>query len=267
MRRLLSYLDLALMQEKSDATRLMSLGLRASKVKVTGNLKFDHAVNEQDNVLTEEFRERFSVTAEAPLIVAASTHGSEEQWIIDAFKEIWKASGDRLPRLMIAPRHPERFAEVAGIIEKAGFGWVRRSAAPSPLDKNAEIILLDSIGELRAAYPLAEVVFVGGSLIPHGGQSVLEPAVSGRAIVIGPHTHNFHAVITEFLSRRALVQLADVKDDSQWVKQLSDTLGQLIENEVLRRELGANAASTIEAGTGATTDTLKHLRPLIESSK
>ncbi len=267
MRRILSFLDLALVQEKIDATRLMSLGLRASKVRVTGNLKFDHHLNEQEAELTSEFRERFGITPDAPLIIAASTHAPEEQWITDAFKEVWKSSSEKLPRLMIAPRHPERFAEVAETLEKTGFTWARRSEPALLSDRSVEIILLDSIGELRAAYPLAEIVFVGGSLIPHGGQSVLEPAASARAIVIGPHTHNFDAVVTEFLARRALLQLPDVPEDSKWVEWLSETLGQLLENEDLRHELGENAASTIEAGIGATAETLKHLRPLVDSSK
>ncbi len=265
-RRALGYLDLALMQENADAKRIMSLGLRASKVRVTGNLKFDHALAEQETVLTAAFRQRFGITPDAPLIIAASTHAPEETWIVEAFKEIWKASRDNLPRLMIAPRHPERFAEVAEIIAKTGFTWVRRSESESPGDMNAEIILLDSIGELRSAYPLAELVFVGGSLIPHGGQSVLEPAASGRAIVIGPYTHNFNAVITEFIEHHALLQLPDTPD-SQWVKRLSETLGQLLNDEDKRRELGKNAASTVAAGGGATAETLKHLMPIIISSK
>ena len=267
MRRVLSFLDLALVQEKVDATRLMSLGLRASKVKVTGNLKFDHDFNEREAGLTTEFRARFGITPDAPLIIGASTHAPEEQWITDAFKEVWKSAGEKLPRLMIAPRHPERFEDVAEIIKKTGFTWIRRSEAASHLDKSAEIILLDSIGELRAAYPLAEIVFVGGSLIKHGGQSVLEPAASGRAIIIGPHTHNFHAVVTEFVGRGALLQLPEVADDSQWVGRLSETLGQLLENVEQRRKLGENAAATIEAGAGATAETMKHLRPLINSSR
>ena len=155
MKRILGYLDLALMQENADATRLMSLGIRASKVKVTGNLKFDHELDDRENDITAEMGERFGISADAPLIIAASTHEPEEKWIIAAFKDVWKSSREKLPRLMIAPRHPERFAEVAELVKSSGFTWVRRSEKPSSRDGVAEIILLDSIGELRAAYPLA----------------------------------------------------------------------------------------------------------------
>ncbi|MEQ1646729.1 MAG: 3-deoxy-D-manno-octulosonic acid transferase, partial [Pyrinomonadaceae bacterium] len=176
MKRVFGYVQLALMQDKADATRIMALGARASKVKVTGNLKFDHNIESVDSTLTREFRERFAISPDEPLIIAASTHSPEEKWILDAFKQVWKASGTSLPRLMLVPRHPERFAEVADLVKASGFAWARRSETPSDRDRSAEVILIDSIGELRAAYPLAEIVLVGGSLIPHGGQSIFEPA-------------------------------------------------------------------------------------------
>ena len=134
--------------------------------------------------MTEEFRKRFGISENSPLIVAASTHAPEETLILQAFKDIWKNSAsEKFPRLLIAPRHPERFAEVAELIEKTGFDWVETIENESERDKSAEIILLDSIGELRAVYPLAEIVFVGGSLIPHGGQSILEPALREKRLL------------------------------------------------------------------------------------
>lgn len=266
MRRVLSYLDLAIMQENADAKRLMGLGLRASKVRVTGNLKFDHDLDERESSLTTEFRERFGITLEAPLIIAASTHRAEESWIVEAFKDVWKTSGDNLPRLMIAPRHPERFDEVAEIIKSTGFTWARRSESASPRDKSAEIILLDTIGELRAAYPLAEIVFVGGSLIPHGGQSVFEPAAAGRAIVTGPHTANFDAAVREFLSRDALIQLASAPDN-EIVPRLAKVFTELLSDAGRRRFLGSNALAVMKNNRGAVVRTIDHLSPLFETGK
>src|SRR6185295_16972496 len=127
---------------------------------------------------------------------------------------VWKSSKGNLPRLMIAPRHPERFDEIAELLKSTGFTWVRRSEKESSRDKTAEVILLDSIGELRAAYPLADIVFVGGSLVPHGGQSIFEPAEGGRAIVTGFHTTNFEAAVKEFLDEKALIQLPVLADDA-----------------------------------------------------
>ena len=266
VRRTLGYLDFALMQGNADATRVMSLGLRASKVRVTGNLKFDHSLDEAEIEMTVKFRERFGVTSDAPMVVAASTHAPEEEWLLQAFKEVWKTSDKHLPRLMIAPRHPERFDEVAEIIKKTGFTWARRSDAPKPDDLESEVILLDSIGELRAAYPLAKIVFVGGSLLNHGGQSIFEPAAAGRAIVTGPYTANFEAAVKEFLEKEALVQLPVVKD-KEIAAKLASTFREMLADNVWRRSLGSNAHSVMENNRGAVDRTIEYLTPLLEKRK
>ena len=265
MKRVLGYLDLALMQENGDATRLMSLGIRASKVRVTGNLKFDHGLNESEAALTDEMRERFGITTKEPLIIAASTHSPEEAWILDAFKEIRKSSNSNMPRLMIAPRHPERFAEVAQVIRQNGFKVAHRSEPGSPGDHEAEVILLDSIGELRAAYPLAEIVFVGGSLIPHGGQSIFEPAAEGKAIITGPHTANFDAAIKEFLEKEALIQLPRLAD-IEIVQKLVETLDILLSDAEKRSTLGSNALKVMKNNHGAVAKTIEYLQPILDQN-
>jgi 3-deoxy-D-manno-octulosonic-acid transferase len=260
IRRVLSYLDLALMQTNRDAKRLMALGAHPGKVKVTGNIKFDQSF--ETSPLTAELRERFAVSKNAPLIVAASTHAPEEKWILEAFKLLWKGSLENLPRLLIAVRHPERFAEVAETLEKTGFDWVRRSANPSERDKTAEIILLDSIGELRAALPLAEIVFVGGSLIPHGGQSILEPAVTGKAIVTGFYTMNFEAAVKEFLDKNALIQLPATNEESI-AEDLARIFGELLKDAEKRAELSKNALEVMEKNRGATAKTIETLKQIL----
>lgn len=266
MHRIFAYLDLALMQENADATRLMKLGIRAIKVKVTGNLKFDHNLDEHEVDLTEVLRKRFDVTSGAPLIIAASTHSPEEIYLLEAFKQVWKTSSVNLPRLVIAPRHPERFDEVATLIEKTGFAWTRRSAPPSDADKTAEIILLDSIGELRAAYPLAEIVFVGGSLIPHGGQSIFEPAAAGKAVITGPHTANFEAAVKEFLEKDALIQLPKLPD-KHVLPRLASTFSELLADKKKTAELGMNALTVMEHNRGAVNRTVEYLTPLLKASR
>jgi 3-deoxy-D-manno-octulosonic-acid transferase len=260
IRRVLSYVDLALMQANADAKRLMSLGMHPTKVKVTGNIKFDQEF--ETNELTEVLRERFAISKDAPLVVAASTHAPEEKWIVEAFKLLWKDSLENLPRLLIVPRHPERFAEVAEIIEKTGFDWVRRSADPSTRDKTAEIILLDSIGELRAALPLAEIVFVGGSLIPHGGQSILEPAVAEKAIVTGFYTMNFEAAVKEFLDKNALLQLPETREDSI-AEDLARIFAELLKDSEKRTELSKNALEVMQKNRGATAKTIETLKQIL----
>ncbi len=263
IRRVLGYLDLALMQENADATRLMSLGIRASKVRVTGNLKFEHDLVETETELTSAFRQRFGITPNAPLIIAASTHPAEERWILEAFKEIWKLSGANLPRLMIAPRHPERFKEVAELIKNTGYTWTRRSEPALKDDSAAEIVLLDTIGELRAAYPLAELVFVGGSLIKHGGQSIFEPAAAGKAIVTGPHTANFDAAVKEFLEKGALIQIP-LTNENKIAAKLVETFREILADDERRKSLGANALAVMANNRGAVERTVEYLAPIFK---
>lgn len=264
MRRVLHYIDLALMQGRGDAKRLIELGIRASKVKITGNVKFDQSFEERD--LTEEFRRRFAVSENSPLIIAASTHAPEEALILQAFKDVWKNSPAELPRLMFAPRHPERFEEVFELVKKSGFDWVRRSEAESSRDETAEIILLDSIGELRAVYPLAEIVFVGGSLIPHGGQSVLEPAIARSAIVTGFYTMNFSDAVKEFLQQEALIQLPEL-EEKQISSKLAEVFGELLQDKEKRRKLSVNAFGVMQKNRGASQKTIENLKLLLSAPK
>ena len=264
MRRVLHHVDLALMQTSADAKRLLGLGARNLKVKVTGNIKFDQQFDETESRLTKDLRERWAISKDAPLIIAASTHAPEEQWILQAFKEIWRNSAGNLPRLLIAPRHPERFAEVGELIEKSGFDWVKRSAAASSRDQTAEVILLDSIGELRAVYPLAEIVFVGGSLIPHGGQSILEPAIAEKAVVTGFYTTNFTEIVKEFLAQNALIQLPKLAAGEIPAK-LAETFSELLSDAEKRRTLAKNAFAVMKKNRGATEKTIEYIKNFLLS--
>lgn len=262
-RRIFHYIDLALMQTPADAKRILAFGVRGTKVKVTGNIKFDQQISEAETKLTEEIQKRFEITKEVPLIIAASTHAPEEKLILEAFKILWKSSAAVLPRLMLVPRHPERFAEVTQNIKETGFIWTKRSENPSARDKTAEIILLDSIGELRSAYPLAEIVFVGGSLIPHGGQNVLEPATAQKAIVTGFYTMNFKAIVEEFLAKDALIQLPELSEKDA-PQQLAEVFLKLLQDETRRNELAINAFQVAENNRGATIRTIENLKPFLD---
>ncbi len=263
MSRVLNCVDLALMQGEADEKRILSLGIDAEKVKVTGNLKFDHNIDESENELTAEFRNRYDVSPGRPLIIAASTHSLEEKWLLDAFEGLKGYDA----RLLIAPRHPERFNTVAQLMQQSPNSFSRRSANSSKTDKDADLILFDSIGELRAVYPLAEIVFVGGSLIPHGGQSILEPASAGKAIVTGPFTANFDAVVKVFLTKDALLQTSETAQDFQIAERLHEIFAHLLDDERKRRFLGQNALAVMMANRGATSKTIENLRPLLNKSE
>ena len=262
MRRVLHHVDLALMQTSADMKRLLGLGSRGTKVRVTGNIKFDQDFDETETDLTRDLRARFDVSDAAPLIVAASTHAPEEKWILQAFEKTRQDFQTNPPRLLIAPRHPERFAEVENLIAESGFKWAKRSAEHSIEDKFADVILLDSIGELRKIYPLAEVVFVGGSLIPHGGQSVLEPAISEKAIITGFYTSNFTEVVKEFLAQDALIQLPKLTDKEIPVK-LAASFTELLKDREHREKSAKNAFAVIKKNRGATAKTVEHIKELL----
>jgi len=182
---------------------------------------------------------------------------------LQAFKDVRQKSKGKLPRLLIAPRHPERFEEVAKLIKEMGLELARRSQKISEQDYSAEVILLDSIGELRAAYHLAEIVFVGGSLIPHGGQSILEPAIAQKAIVTGFYTMNFDAATKEFLEHNALVQLPQLSEN-EISSKLAGTFLSLLQDAETRNQLAKNASSVMEKNRGATTKTIELLKPLLQ---
>lgn len=265
IRHVLSFIDLALMQDEKDAKRLERLGVAAEKIKVTGNIKFDQKHDEAEIDFSRKFEERFGVSKNAPLIVAASTHAPEEQWILEAFANVRQKVKKNLPRLLIAPRHPERFDEVAKLAREAGFNVVRRSQKITERDSSAEVVLLDSIGELRAVYHLAEIVFVGGSLIPHGGQSFLEPALARKAIVTGFYTINFAAVTKEFVAQNALVQMPQL-NENDIARKLAETFLNLLQDTKMRETLAANAFRVMEKNRGAAAKTIELLKPLLQKS-
>ena len=261
IRRVLSDLSLAAAQTEGDAARLSALGLAPERTRVTGNVKFD--IEETPALpLTEELRRRFRIDGARPLVVSASTHAPEERVLLEAFRLL--NSGARRARMLVAPRHPERFGEVASLIEASGLSWARRTDGPRESDEGCEVILLDSIGELRAVYPLAEVVFVGGSVAPVGGHNVLEPALDARAVVVGPHTANFKAVVAALLGRDALVQLPAAREPRDAARELARAFGELLDDEVRRRRTGERARAVLEENRGATARTVELLAPLLQ---
>jgi 3-deoxy-D-manno-octulosonic-acid transferase len=260
LRRVLESLSVAVMQSETDAGRLQALGMPADRIRTAGNLKFDVGAVLSTGEKTAEIRERFGLHADDPLILAASTHAPEEKIILDSFKQI---SGSRL---MIAPRHPERFAEVASLIQSSGLTWARRTDAPAAADTQADVILLDTIGELPAIYSLASVVFVGGSIVDRGGHNVLEPAAAGVPVVTGAHTHNFHAIVALLNEADAIVQLPPVEGDDA-SHELARVLTDLLTNPERRTQLATRATQLIATNQGAADRTIKIITPLLSTKR
>lgn len=259
LRRVLACLSMAVMQSERDAERILSLGMREERVFTVGNLKFESGIYTDKST---DLDERFALKTNVPLVLAASTHAPEEKIVLESFRRL-RETGP--VRLMLAPRHPERFNEVAELIQASGLSWARRTDAPLESDASAAVILLDTIGELPAMYPLASVVFVGGSIIDRGGHNVLEPAVHGVAVVTGAHTHNFHAIVDLLNEAEAIVQLPPVEGDEA-VAKLAEVLRRVLSDAEWRDELAHRAKALIMANQGAAERTIELLAPLLSTN-
>ncbi|HKZ01308.1 MAG TPA: 3-deoxy-D-manno-octulosonic acid transferase [Pyrinomonadaceae bacterium] len=252
-RRVVADLRLAIMQTEADAERLKSLGFPDERVLVSGNLKFDAGTLTASTPLTETLGQRFDLI-DNNLILAASTHAPEEQIILESFQLV-RQKIIPTPRLMIAPRHPERFNEVASILQASGLSWKRRTEPETATDRECDVILLDTIGELTAAYPLSALVFVGGSIANFGGHNILEPAAVGSCIVTGANTHNFEAIVAAFVTAGAIIQLSRLTE-REMVLKLARVMKDTLTDPQMRKLLGMRASRLVEENLGATERTL-----------
>jgi 3-deoxy-D-manno-octulosonic-acid transferase len=251
LEKTLENVDLFLAQTEEDGRRLLEIGAPESKVTVVGNLKFDVAPPPSPAIVAS-LRESFSYSEAGPVLVCGSTIEGEEGSLLSAFRNILANHPKAV--MMIAPRHPERFAEVADLVEKLGFRMWRRSLW-SGESLIGGVFLVDSIGELAALYSLATVAFVGGSVVPRGGHNILEPALHGVPIVTGNHYENFRDVVNFFASRDAVRIVG--------VAELPLVFMELIENGGERTTLGRNAQAAFESQRGATARTISALLHLM----
>jgi 3-deoxy-D-manno-octulosonic-acid transferase len=260
--KVLKDLRIAVMQSENDAKRIASLGMSTDKLFVAGNLKFDANSVLPDEASTRELQQRFDLTPPSSLILAASTHSPEEKIILESFRQLLR---EHPVRLMIAPRHPERFQEVAKLLETSGLNWVPRTNTPNANDAVADVILLDTIGELPSAYSLATIVFVGGSIIKRGGHNVLEPAAVGACVLTGHNTQNFQAIVQLLIEGEAIVQLPPV-DPKNASPCLTHTLDELLKNPQRCLELGNRAQRIVEENKGTADRTIALIRDLFVHS-
>ena len=255
--RVLADVDRFCMQSEESARRLVDLGAEPSRVAVTGSLKFD-SLELPSATSHAKPRARvlrfFRISPNRTVVVAGSTLRGEEAAVLQAFSRVKTMMPSAL--CIIAPRHPERFGEAERIAREAGFVTLRRTELPIDVEPRADVIILDSIGELAQLYQLATAVFVGGSLVDHGGHNILEPAVFGKPIVFGAHMENFRDIADTFLANGAALQ---VQSD----RELEDVLLALVNDPVRRARLGAAARALVEANRGAKTKTLAVIADLL----
>ncbi len=251
----LGNVDLFLAQTEEDQQRLIEIGAAETKVTVAGNLKFDVAPPPSPKIVAS-LRQDFSHPGSGPVLVCGSTLEDEEGSLLSAFRNILANHPKAV--MILAPRHPERFPEVAALVEQLGFRMSRRSLWSGEALAGG-VFLVDSIGELAALYSVATVAFVGGSLVPRGGHNILEPAMYGVPIVTGNHYENFRDVVNFFVSRNAvrIVGLAE----------LPLVFMELIDNSDERATLGRNALAALESQRGATDRTIAALVELMSKQR
>ncbi len=256
-RRVLADVDRFCMQSDESARRLVDLGADPSRVTVTGSLKFD-SLQAPTPVVHGKPRERvlrfFRLSPSRAVLVAGSTLRGEEAAVLRAFRRIKTTMPSAIA--ILAPRHPERFGDVERLSREAGFVTVRRSELPIDAEPRADVVVLDTLGELAQLYQVATVVFVGGSLVDNGGHNILEPAIFGKPIVFGPHMENFKEIADAFLANDAAVQ---VQSD----RELESAVLALMTDPVGRARLGAAARALVEANRGAKDKTLAVIEDLL----
>lgn len=243
--------ELILVQTDDDARRFLALGAPAGRLKVTGNTKFDLA-----SLAAAPLRLELEAFApQCALLVAGSTAPSEEQIVIDAWREL-RGRFDKLA-LALAPRHLERIAEVEGILRAAKLEYLKASVLRAGAGAAPRVLLLDTMGELRAMYGRAAIAFVGGSLLPgRGGQSLAEPAAAGVPVLFGPFHESQRAIASALLEARAG---SVVRDAAELARAAASFLG----DEAQRHAAGHRARAVVERMAGGVGATLMHLRPLI----
>jgi 3-deoxy-D-manno-octulosonic-acid transferase len=251
LQRVLQQVDLFLTQTEEDQRRLVDIGAAKDRVQISGNLKFD-APEPVAPALLAELKTALVLETGRPVLVCGSTVEGEEELLAPVFEKLFRHNPSAV--VLLAPRHPERFDSVAALLEQKHIRYVRRSQR-SGEGIAGSVLLLDTIGELSALYALADVAFVGGSLVPRGGHNILEPARYGAAIVVGEHTENFRDIVELFRKQNAV----KVTNPSNMEK---DLLG-LMENESERLALGERGTEVLQTQSGATERTLFALTELL----
>jgi len=253
-KRLLRSISLYLVQSEIDEQRLKEIGVPPDLIKVAGNLKADVLLPEFKPEDEKARREMLGLPEWKRLIVAGSTHRGEEALILKAYQMARKKREDLL--LVIAPRHPQRACEIEEMAAKEGL-MVRRRTSLKTGDQ-PDVLIIDTIGELASLYALADIAFIGGSLVPHGGQNLLEPAFYGKPVFFGPHMDNFAFLAREFVRAGAARIVRSEKDLAEVFR---------LEDEAALRDMGRRAGDVLQSLRGATERTLSEIERLMDRAR
>ncbi|UCC38472.1 MAG: 3-deoxy-D-manno-octulosonic acid transferase [Candidatus Aminicenantes bacterium] len=251
IKRVLKNINFFLVQTGKDKERLRKIGVHSDLIEVTGNLKSEVRLPLLPEREIREMKRRLNISEEKKVIVAGSTRKGEEEQLLEAFREARKNKSDLL--LILAPRNQNRFDEVEKLCQDFSFKVQRKTSVSS--DSEWDILILDTIGELAQSYALSDVSFVGGSLVPWGGQNLLEPAFYRKPVFFGPHMDNFSALAEKFIESNA----AKVINKKQDLVEMF-----LIQDERSLEEMGNRAKEALKSLQGATEKTIKVIEKFME---
>ncbi|PZW65650.1 3-deoxy-D-manno-octulosonic-acid transferase [Pseudomonas sp. URMO17WK12:I1] len=237
---MLAELNLLAVQTQVEAERFIVLGARPEAVEVTGSIKFDQQVDAEVSARASTLREQWQAR-QRPVWIAASTREGEDALVIQAHRQLLASQPDAL--LILVPRHLERFDTAATQLRDAGLTFVRRSSGEA-VGPDVQVLLGDSMGELMFLYALADIAFVGGSLVETGGHNPLEPAALGLPVIMGPHRFNFLEITAQLLEHGALSEVADAG-------ALGDQVAMLLSNPARAAEMRDAGLAVLKANQGA----------------
>jgi len=235
------------MQSDRDAERIVEIGAPRERVVVTGNLKFDRPVLHVSEAEKRMIRNSLGLREGWPVFVAGSTHGGEEEVVLEVFRQLKRIEPSLV--LILAPRHLERLGEVIKTLSQGRLSWVRKSQITKDAF-SAEIILLDTIGELERIYTVGTVIFVGGSLVPVGGHNILEPAASAKPVIFGRHMENFREVARIIKAEGGGIEVHDQKE-------FFDQAQRLLTDRSYHSRVSRSALRAIQENQGAIQKTLR----------
>ena len=260
----LKYISLFLMQTEKDRLRIVEMGAPPTRTKVTGNIKYDQIPLSSSEGVAPPMAKALGLRDGETIFIAGSTRPGEEEILLTIFRDLRKT----IPHLifLLAPRHLNRLEEVERILQKEQIRWIRRTSLPiqpSPLPQRSaempEVILLDTLGELTRLYSLGTLVFIGGSLVPLGGQNPLEPLLFKKCVLFGPHMSNFAEIARLLTEAKGAIQVRDKED-------LASQMQRLLQDEAARKEVGEKGYDLLQKHRGATDRIFEEIRPFLSQT-
>ncbi|MFA5701830.1 MAG: 3-deoxy-D-manno-octulosonic acid transferase [Desulfuromonas sp.] len=242
------------MQSELDACRIALLGANAENICVSGNIKFDQSGTPAEDLDSKHLRAQFGIASEAKVWVAGSTHQGEDEIIVRVYQRLLQSFPDLI--LILVPRHPHRSRQVGELLSKAGVTWYLRSDNTFPPLPGGSVLLVDTLGEMLSFYTVADVVFVGGSLVPVGGHNILEASMVEKPVMFGPWMQNFKDIAKYISTAQGF---GEVHDEGE----LHQLLTELLHDQDMGRSAGARGAAVLQQHAGATRKTIAVVRQVL----